>query len=102
RHGTRRRPQAAEQRLENILGRGRSHGGEKRRGRDAGHEDVFDAAAQAGLATDQQSEGSPDSRQRSPSAPSFSTVGGGRKYDLGVPGVRRLEPIAPKTIRAVA
>src|SRR6516165_7571621 len=33
-----------------------------------------------------------------PSAPSFNTFGDGRKYDLGVPGVRRLEPIASKTI----
>ncbi len=68
RHGTGRKPQAAEQRLENVLGRGRSRRGEKHRDRDAGHEDVFDAAAQAGLATDQQSEGSPDSRADDPQA----------------------------------
>src|SRR6516162_10639376 len=87
--GDRRIPQAAEQRLENVLGRGRSHRGEKRCDRDAGHEAAFDAAAQAGLATDQQSEGSPDSRaERSPGAPPLNTFGGGRKYDLRVPGVR--------------
>src|SRR6516162_11627647 len=87
--GDRRIPQAAEQRLENVLGRGRSHRGEKRRDSDAGHEDAFDAAAQAGLATDQQSEESPESRaERSPGAPSLNTFGGGRKYDPRMPGVR--------------
>ena len=55
RHRRRRSPQAAEQRLENVLGRGRGHTGEKRRDRNAGHEDLFDAAPQADLATDQQS-----------------------------------------------
>src|SRR6516162_2215592 len=66
--GDRRIPQAAEQRLENVLGRGRSHRGEKHRDRDLGHEDAFDAAAQAGLATDQQSEGPPTSRADDPQA----------------------------------
>src|SRR6266436_1036933 len=92
--GGRRIPQAAEQRLENVLGRGRSYRGEKRRDGDADHEDVFDAAAQAGLATDQQNEGSPDSRADDPQAHHLSiTFGGGRKYDLSVPGVRRLDSI---------
>src|SRR5262249_48712408 len=44
-------PEAAEQRLEKVLGRGRSAGGDKRCGGDACHEDAFDSAAQAGLAT---------------------------------------------------
>src|SRR6266436_7039624 len=72
--GGRRIPQAAEQRLENVLGRGGSHGGEKRRDADADHEYVFDAAAQAGLATDQQSEGSPDSRADDPQAHHLSNL----------------------------
>jgi len=61
-HGTRAakpRGHAAEQCLEKVLRRGRGHRREKRRDRDAGHEDVFDAAPQAGLATDPQSEGPP-------------------------------------------
>src|SRR6266436_3828865 len=64
--GGRRIPQAAEQRFENVLCRGRSHRGEKRRGGDAGHEYAFDAAAQAGLAMVQQSEGPPS---RAPTFP---------------------------------
>src|SRR5262245_46847621 len=91
RHGTRRGCQAAEQRLEKALGRGRSHRGEKRRDRDAGHEDVFDAAAQAGLATDQQSERPPTRAQRVPRRTSLNALGGGRKCDLSVPGVRSLD-----------
>src|SRR5260370_39966111 len=78
--GGRRIPQAAEQRLENGLGRGRSYRGEKRRDADADHEYVFDAAAQAGLATDQQSEESPDSRAGDPQAHHLSiTFAGGGK-----------------------
>jgi len=85
-----RTPQAAEQRLENVLGRGRRYGSDKRRDDDAGHECAFDAAAQAGLATDQQSGGLPESRaDDSPCAPFINIFGFGRKYDLSVPGVRR-------------
>jgi hypothetical protein len=84
-------PEAAEQRLENVLSRGHSHGADQRRDGDSGHECAFDAAAQAGLATDQQSEESPDSaHQQSPGAPCPNkTFGGGRKYDLRVPGLRQ-------------
>src|SRR5262249_18479050 len=57
--GTGRKRHAGGHSRENVLGGGRSHRGEKRRDRDAGHEDVSDAAAQAGLATDQQSERPP-------------------------------------------
>src|SRR5215813_232794 len=57
-------PEAAEQRLEKVLGRGRSAGDDKRCGGDACHENTFDAAAQAGLATDQQSEGLPPVTRR--------------------------------------
>ena len=52
-------PQAAEQCLKDVLGRGRSRGADKRRDGKSGHEDAFDAAAQAALATDQQGEGPP-------------------------------------------
>src|SRR5260370_9602308 len=79
--GGRRIPQAAEQRLENVLGRGRSYRGEKRRDADADHEYVFDDAAQAGLATVQQSEGSPHSRPDDPQPHHLSvTFVGGRRY----------------------
>src|SRR5262249_24190379 len=62
-------PEAAKQRLEKVLGRGRSAGVDKRCGGDAGHEHALDAAAQAGLATDQQSEGLPPvTRRRFPIA----------------------------------
>src|SRR5262249_53959858 len=54
-------PEVAEQRLEKVLGRGRSAGGDKRCGGDACHEHTLDAAAQAGLATDQQSVRTPPS-----------------------------------------
>src|SRR5262249_58212704 len=53
RHGTRSKPRTAEQRAEEVLGGGRSRRGEKRRDRHRGHHVVFDAPAQAGLATDQ-------------------------------------------------
>src|SRR5262249_10630061 len=38
--------------------------------------------------------GPPIARQRSPGAPSLNGFGDRRKYDLRMPGVRRLEPIA--------
>jgi hypothetical protein len=89
RTGDRRIPQAAEQRLENVLGRGRSHGRDKRRDGNAGHEYAFDAAAQAGLATDQQAKGSPKPCATLPQAHgSFTIFGGRRKYDLRVQRVR--------------
>ena len=72
-------PQAAEERFENVLCRGRSHGGEKRRGGDAGHEQALDAAAQAGLAMVQQSKGLPRVARRRPHARhrSVSSAAGG-------------------------
>jgi hypothetical protein len=54
RHRRRRSRHPAEQRLENVLGRGRGHRGKKRRDRNPDHENLFDAASQADLATDQQ------------------------------------------------
>ncbi len=69
RSGDRRTPQVAEQRLDNVLGRCRSHGGDKRREGDADH--AYDAAAKAGL-TDQQSEALPRlTRGASPPASSL-------------------------------
>jgi hypothetical protein len=96
-------PEAAEQRLENVLGRGHSHGADKRRDGEAGYEYAFDAAAQAGLATDQQSEGLPRvARRRFPIALSLGNFGGGRKYDLTMPGVRSLRGIAAYRARQQA
>src|SRR5205807_4715730 len=90
--GGRRIPQAAEQRLENVLSRGGSHGGDKRRDGDAYHEYAFDAAAQAALATDQQSEGLPV-RRHFPRRTLSISLAARRKYDLRAPGVRRLHGI---------
>src|SRR5262249_25443410 len=82
-------PEATEQRLEKILGGGRSAGRDKHCGGDAGHEHALDAAAQAGLATDQQAKDSPQSRG-SPYALSLINFSSGRKYDLRVLGLRSL------------
>src|SRR5258708_16194021 len=79
--GGRRIPQAAEQRLENVLSRGGSPGGGKRRDGDAYHEYAFRAAAPAALATDPQSEGLPLRPQFPKRTPSIS-VAAPREYGV--------------------
>src|SRR5258708_38826454 len=88
--GGRRIPQAAEQRLENVLSRGGSPGGDKSRDGGADHEDAFDAAAQAALATGQQSEGLPVRRQLPRRTRSKSGAARG-EYCLRAPGGRRFD-----------